>query len=424
MRPAVVAITPVGSLLLAIFVLMAGSGFLGTLLGIRLEAIGSSALSIGLVAAAYFAGLTLGSMFVTRVIEQVGHIRAFAAFVSLFSASALTYALAEHPVPWAALRFIDGLCMAGVFVCLESWLNERADPAVRGTVLAAYMVALYCGQAIGQLFLNLGALNPLLPFVAASMLLSLAVIPVVLTRIAQPVMGNAAPLSIGELYRISPLGIVGAGATGMMLGAFYGLGAVFARQLGLSLADTALFMSIVIFGGVILQWPLGLLSDRFDRRRVIVLVFLGTFTVGPLIPLATGHWLAFAGLGAAFGGLAFALYPLCVAHTNDHLRPSQRVGATRGLVLVYSAGAAIGPLAAALAVALLGPSGLFVFIALCAGAAAGFGLWRQLVAQPVPEARQQPYQTLPRTTPMAAALDPRASPEPPQGDDRHGIGSR
>jgi len=379
---------------------------------------------IGLVAAAYFAGLAGGSVLVSDLITRVGHIRSFAAFVCVLSASALVYALFEHSAAWAALRVLDGICMAGVFVCLESWLNERADPAARGTILAAYMVALYSGQAIGQFFLNLGGPGSILPFLAGSIMLSLAVIPVVLTRIAQPVISDTASLSVRELYRISPLGLVGAGVTGVMLGAFYGLGAVFARQSGLGLADTASFMGIVILGGIVLQWPLGLLSDRFDRRRVIVMAFLSTFAISLVVVTTGARFHLLAGIGAIFGGLAFALYPLCVAHTNDHLRPEQRIGATRGLVLIYSIGAAIGPLIGALAMSALGPSGLFIFIALCAAAACGFGLWRQIVAQPVPEAAQQPYQSMPRTTPMAAALDPRTPPDLSQGDHRDAIPGR
>jgi MFS family permease len=399
---------PVRSLLLAIFMLMAGGGFLATLTSVRLERGGSSELQIGAVGTAYFLGLVTGSLSGSRIIVRVGHIRAFAAFVSLFSASTLTYAIYQGPLLWAALRFIDGLSIAGVFVCLESWLNERADAGTRGSVLASYMIALYAGQAVGQFLLNLGETRPSMPFLVASILISLAAIPVVLTRISAPLPASGVPLSIRKLYAASPLGVVGATVTGVMLGAFYALGAVHARRLGMNLSETALFMSVVIFGGVVLQWPLGRLSDRFDRRRIIVVTFAATLATSLAIALIRDRGVPLLLFGALFGGLGFALYPLCVAHTNDHLAPAQRVAASGGLVLLYSIGAAVGPLAGAVAIALIGGSGLFVFIGVCAGAALAFGGWRQIRTLPVPADLQRSYQILPRTTPMAAALDPLA----------------
>lgn len=402
------AIAPVRSLLLAIFMLMAGSGFMATLIAVRLERGGSPALAVGAVGTAYFAGLVIGSIRAGRLVSRVGHIRAFAAFVSLFSASTLSYAIYQDPLFWATLRLVDGFCIAGVYICLESWLNERAESNARGTVLAGYMIALYTGQALGQYLLNIGDTRPSLPFLAASILISLSAIPVALTRIAAPPLDDIDTLPIRSLYGVSPLGVVGATVTGLMLGAFYALGAVYARRIGMELAAVAVFMSTVIFGGVALQWPLGLLSDRFDRRRVIVLAFAGALAAGGAIALIdTPGWplLAFAAL---FGGLSFALYPLCVAHANDRLPAEQRVSASGSLVLVYSAGAAAGPLAAAGAMTVAGTPGLFLFIAACAGGALLFGFWRQAATLPVPAPDQSSYQILPRTTPMSASLDPLA----------------
>jgi MFS family permease len=405
------AVLPVRSLLLAIFTLMAGGGFLATLTSVRLEQAGSSAMLIGAVGTAYFLGLTIGSLRAPRVIRRVGHIRAFAAFVSVFSASTLTYAIHRDPLLWAGLRFIDGLCVAGVFICLESWLNERAETRARGSVLAGYMIALYAGQALGQFLLNLSATRPSLPFLVASVLISLAAVPVVLTRISAPPPEEGTALSVRALYAISPLGIVGATVTGMMLGAFYALGAVYVRRLGMDLSATAVFMSIVIFGGVALQWPLGRLSDRFDRRRVMVAALGGALAASLAIALVDTPGLPLLVLGAVFGGLSFALYPLCVAHTNDHLQPEQRVAASGGLVLLYSVGAVAGPVLGAAAMTLGGASGLFLFTATCAGGTLAFGLWRQASTPPVPADQQQNYQALPRTTPMSAALDPIAGHE-------------
>ncbi len=402
------AVRPVRSLLLSIFILMAGGGFMPSLVSIRLEAAGVGAPLIGLVGSAYFAGLTIGSLQVARVIRRVGHIRAFAFFVSLLSASTLAYALHEAAWLWGALRLIDGFCIAGVYVCLESWLNDRAEPSERGAVLAAYMVALYAGQGLGQFLLNLSDLSPARPFLLASILLSLAVAPITLTRAASPVLGDYRALSMRGLYTASPLGMVGAAITGVMLGAFFGLGAVYARRIGLDLAATAAFMSTVILGGVVLQWPLGWLSDRFDRRAVILGVFAGTAAVALAIALLGAPGMLLLPMAGLFGGLSFALYPLCVAHTNDRLTTAERVGASAGLVLVYSAGAAAGPLAGAASMSALGATGLFLFVTACAAGALAFGLWRVAVRPPPPSERQQSYQPLPQTTPMSAGLDPLA----------------
>lgn len=402
------AILPVRSLLIAIFVLMGGSGFMSTLVSLRLERADSGNLVIGAVATAYFAGLVLGSLRAGSVVRRVGHIRAFAAFVALLSASTLAYVLYQDAMFWAALRLVDGLCVAGVFVCLESWLNDRAEPETRGGILAAYMVALYSGQALGQQVLVL-ADGPAAPFQVASILISLAIIPLCLTRSTAPAPAEPTPFSLRRFFQVSPLGVAGATVTGLMMGAFYGLAAVYVRRLGLDLAETATFMSVVILGGVTLQWPLGRLSDIYDRRLVIVAGFGATVVMSLGIALATGPGLLLLGLGALWGGLGFALYPLCVAHSNDRLHASERVAASGGLVLLYSIGAAIGPIFGASAMSLVGPSGLFLFIALCAAGMLGFGLWRLAAREPVPEEAQQSYQIIPRTTPVAGLLDPNST---------------
>ncbi len=410
------SLLPVRSLLLAIFMMMAGSGFLTTLISIRMERAGTGAPLIGLVSAAYFAGLTVGSLQVSHIIARVGHIRAFAAFISVFSASSLAYAIHRDVAFWMALRFVDGFCVAGIYICIESWLNQHADHRNRGTVLAGYMIALYSGQAIGQFLLNVSDAKPSLPFMAAAILLSLALLPVVLTRTTQPAIGDLRPLSIRRLYAISPLGVVGAALTGMMLGAFYALGAVYLRRLGMDLSATASFMSLMILGGVVFQWPLGRISDVLDRRLVIIGGFAFAFLTCGVLVMTGGTGPHMVPLGILFGGVSFALYPLCVAHANDRLTPEERIGASGGLVLSYSMGAVAGPLTGSIAMAVFGAEGLFLLIGACAFAAAIFGLWRLWAGSTLPSEKRTAYQSLPRTTPMAAVLDPRA-----ESSDRHHV---
>ncbi|WP_424139797.1 MFS transporter [Roseomonas chloroacetimidivorans] len=405
----------VASLLASVALLMAGNGPLTTLISLRLEALGTARLAIGVIMAAYFAGLTLGSLLAYRIVLRAGHIRAFAAFASAVSAAALAYPLIAHPLPWAVLRLAEGFCMAGIFICVESWLNEQAGPATRGKILALYMMCLYLGQAAGQFLLGLdaGPGQPLV-FMLVSVLVSLAILPVALTRQAPPALPNVASFPVSRLYTASPLGMVGTVASGLVLGAVYSLGPVFARgAAGLDAGGAAQFMSVLILGGVLLQWPLGRLSDAFDRRRVIIGTLAALVAAAALVPLLTGEdWPVLFAATALFGGFAFTLYPLCVAHMNDHLDRQDRIAASGGLVLAYSAGATVGPLIASAVMSALGAAGLFVFVTGAAVVALAFGLWRMLARAPVPTERQGPFQSLPRTTPTAAPLDPRAAPVP------------
>ncbi len=396
-------------LLLAIFLLMAGNGPLTTIISVRLEAAGTASPVIGAVMSAYFGGLTLGSLFAYRAVTQYGHIRAFTAFASALSAIALAYALYVSSPLWGVLRLAEGFCMAGLYICIESWLNDSATAQTRGRILASYMICLYAGQSIGQFMLNLPDPSGFLLFVLISILLSAAVIPVALTRMTPPHLPDVAGLSFRRLYAASPLGMVGTVASGLVLGSVYGLGAIFAREIGLDLSRTALFMSAVILGGVLLQLPVGRLSDIFDRRLVILGVLGGMVLVSGFMAAATQFGIFGLTLAAlAFGGFSFALYPLCVAHTNDHLGNAERVSASGGLILAYSAGATLGPLLSSGTMAFTGAAGLFAFTGGISGLCLLFGFWRIWMRPSPPQEEQGRYQALPRTTPVVAPLDPHA----------------
>ncbi|MGE4221064.1 MAG: MFS transporter [Alphaproteobacteria bacterium] len=405
------------ALLLGAFLLMLGAGLLGTVLGVRLAEAATPTLVSGAVLAAYFAGLLLGSMRAASIVRGVGHIRAFAAFASLFSTAALAHGLTLDPWLWGVLRFVEGFCLAGLFMGIESWLNARAENRFRGQVLSLYMVTIYLAQGLGQLLLTLPDPTRFLLYVVASMLLSVSLVPVALTRFPAPELPDVRAFGFRALYAISPFGVLGAAASGVMLGAFYGMGPVFAQNIGLDTAGVARFMTAAIIGGLVLQFPLGRLSDRFDRRTVMVGVVAGLAVVGCATAAAPsfGPVVLLCAI-ALFGGLCFALYPLSVAHANDHVEAADMVAASSGLLLAYGVGATFGPLAGSAAMHVLGPTGLFLFMASIGALATGFGLWRMRVRPPLPPEAQAPFQVVPRTSPVSVELDPRAEPQPPETD--------
>ena len=258
---------------------MSVSGPLGTLVSIRLEQAQASTLVIGLVMAANFLGLTLGALFAFHVVTRVGHVRAFAAFAAIMAAATLAYPVVVDESLWALYRITQGFCAAGLFVCIESWLNDSATPENRGTILAVYMTCLYFAQGGGQFVLTVPDPSGYLIFTLVAIVMILAVVPVAMTPRAPPMIPNVSSLSFKRLWVASPLGIFGCISSGLILGSIYGLAPLYASGLGFALSDTATFMSAIIFGGVLLQWPLGRLSDIYDRRLVIV----GTMAAGAVV---------------------------------------------------------------------------------------------------------------------------------------------
>jgi len=385
--------------------LMLGNGVLGTLVALRLAEAGAGAVLIGLVSAAYFSGLTLGSLQGFRLIRRVGHIRAFAIFASVLSAASLGHAVFAGAGAWAALRLVEGFCVAGTYMCVESWLNDVADNRSRGRVLSIYMATLYAAMAAGQQLLLLDQPGRLTLFVVIGMLLSVSLVPISLARATPPTLPDVVSLGLPKLYRASPLGVAGTFLSGCLLGAIYGLAPVFAARSGFGTAGTAAFMTAIVLGGMILQWPLGRLSDVFDRRTVIIVTAaaLAIVSLGTFLAAGGNDWILLA-FAIVFGGLAFGIYPLCAAHTNDHVAKADLVAASGGLILVNSVGSILGPIAASGVMAPTGPGGLFLFTALVALAAAGFGLWRTRVRPHLPSAAQGAFRALPSTTPVAAPL--------------------
>jgi MFS family permease len=330
------------SLLLGMGILLMGSGLIGTLLGLRAQSEGFSELAIGMVMSAFFIGYIVGSWLIPAVIARVGHIRTFAVLAALSAVAALAHALWVDPVVWWVLRLINGISLLGSYMVIESWLNEQVVEK-RGQVFAVYMMTALLALGAGQFLLLLYGPEAVQSFMLVAMLFALGLIPIALTPVTQPVPIQTARLPLRDLYRRAPVGTVGSGVSGLVTGAFWGLAAVFAREIGLSDAGVAAFLSAAIFGGAMLQYPIGHASDGRDRRKALMVVS-GLAALGSVgIYLAIGQTPAvIIALGLLWGGFAFSLYALSVAQTYDRLESSEALEATRGLLLMNGIGSAAG----------------------------------------------------------------------------------
>lgn len=367
----------IASLLLSYGLLLLANGLFSTLLGIRTNIEGFSPEITGFIMAAYFLGLFIGARYAVRVVARVGHIRSFAAFASVMSVSALTHAMLIDPFAWMLMRMASGFCMAGMIMVTESWLNERASNTTRGQVLSIYMITNYAAAGSAQLLLNVSDPAKFHLFSLASILFSVALVPVLLTRAVAPQPVSIERMGLRELYRTSPLGMLGALCAGLISATFYGLAPLFTRGIGLQLTDTSIFMSIVIFSGLLLQWPMGWLSDRIDRRWILTAVALLTSFACVVIVYASSRDIRLLyGAGVLYGSLSFTIYSLSAAHANDFAGSERLIQVAGSLLVVYGIGAILGPIIGAAAMGKFGPAGLF-WISACATALLGlFSLWR------------------------------------------------
>ena len=365
------------SLLLSYGLLLLANGLFGTLLGVRSQIEGFGTEVVGLIMAAYFLGLLQGAMRASNIVAAVGHIRAFAAFASVMSVTALLHVVIVDPIVWCVLRFASGFCMAGMIIVTESWLNARSTKRTCGKVMAFYMITNYFSAGCGQFLLTIADPGKFQLFSVASIIFSLALVPVLLTRSTAPKPPQRDPLNLRELWRTSPLGLLGSFCAGMVNASFYSLAPIFALALGFGIGGTSTFMASVIFGGLLLQYPVGHLSDRMDRRVVLTMVVLATSVACVAIVMVSEwnpSWIYLA--GAVYGAFSFTVYSLCVAHANDFASTDKLVQTASGLLTAYGFGAFLGPIIAASFMGRLGPEGLFVMSALVSGFLGGFAIFR------------------------------------------------
>jgi len=410
------------ALFLGLAFIMLGNGLQGSLLGVRATIEGFPTTVTGIVMSAYFAGFLAGSTMVPRLVRRVGHIRVFAALASLASVAVLVHAVFVNPAGWGAMRLVTGFSFAGLYIVAESWLNDRATNETRGQLLSFYMVVMLAGMGAGQFLLNLADPASFELFVLISVLVSLALIPILLTAAPAPEFQTPSAVSLRQLYLISPLGVVGTFGTGAAQGGLIGMGAVFATEAGLSIAEISIFMAAMLFGGMLLQWPIGRISDRFDRRRVLTVVtflaaicaFATTVVVGPFAEILP-VWVLYSLIGV-FGGLNMPMYSLTLAHTNDYLEPNQMVAASGSLVLVGGIGASFGPITLAGLMTVLGPDGFFWGLGLIHAAIGLFALYRMSRRDSIPLEEQGTFVAVPpRASPVAAYLSPEGAEEPADG---------
>lgn len=379
------------AILLGFGILMLGDGLQGTLLAVRADLEGFSATLTGLVMSTFYIGFLIGSIMTPRITIKVGHIRVFAAYAAISSTAILIQSLAVTVPLWIAMRLISGFCFAGLYIVAESWLNDRATNETRGKLLSLYMVVTYIGIGAGQLLLNLA--NPLefQLFILVSILISVAVVPLLLSAGSPPAFHDSVRISLLELFRLTPLGIVSMFSVGLVTATFFALGPVYAQRIGLNIRDTSYFMTAAVLGTVLLQGPIGALSDRFDRRRILTMVMILTsISALACIPAEQVSIEALFLAIAVFGGLAFPLYSVCIAYTNDHLNPNQMIAASGALVLVGGLGAIVGPVLFAMIMDKFGTQALFWSIAVIHALTGLFAMYRMIRSAPVPLNKQGP----------------------------------
>ncbi|KIC43038.1 major facilitator transporter [Ruegeria sp. ANG-R] len=377
------------ALLLGMGLLMVGNGLQGTLLGVRGEIEGFSTFEMSFVMSAYFVGFLGGSRLAPEMIRRVGHVRVFAALASFISAVMIMYPMLADPVAWSLGRVVIGFCFSGVYVTAESWLNNAANNENRGQALSLYMMVQMTGVVSAQALLLVGDPAGYETFVIASILVSVSFAPILLSISPTPAFDTTKPMTLRQLMETSPLGCVGMFLLGGIFSAQFGMSAVYGAQVGLSLVEISTFVAVFYIGAVVLQYPLGWMSDRMDRRLLIMLV-AAVGGVGAVIGMMLGVTFTML-LVAAFmiGGMTSPLYSLLIAYTNDYLEYDDMSAASGGLVFINGLGAIAGPIITGwlMGAGVLGPQGFFLFIATLMFIMAAYAAYRmtQRVYKPVDE---------------------------------------
>ena len=395
--PGTTAHTVLGAwgLFIAVLLVMLGNGVLIPLLGIRAELEGFSTTTTGVVLGFYYVGFLVGASVTPRLVVQVGHIRVYAALASLASTATLVYILTPSPAAWSAARLVTGFSMCGLYIVAESWLNDATTNRTRGRLLAVYMLVLMGGLALGQLLITLADPSGIILFIVASILVSVAVIPITLSTAPGPRLNLSDRLPIRRVWETAPLGLVASFGQGVGVAALLSLAAVYSTRVGMSVDRVAVFITAAIVGSVILQGPIGMISDRVGRRRVIMTVAL--LGAGACLAMVNTDPLSWWALIISFlvGGLALPMYPLALSHINDRVPPGSGVRVSSVVALVSGVGAVIGPISAALVMGSVGPEGLFWFIGVVYFGITAFAALRLVTHEGVPVKDRRAFTMVP-----------------------------
>ena len=403
----------VWALLLGIVLIMLGNGMHFTLMGLRGGIEGFSSTELSIVTSGYFLGFLSGARFTPVLIQRVGHVRVFAALGSFMSAGLIAFTLLPEPWTWTVLRIIIGFCMSGIYVVAESWLNNASTNENRGKMLSAYMLAQTLGIIAAQGLLTLGDAGNAALFIGASILVSISFAPILLSVQPAPPVEVAKPGNLKELFAASPLGTIGIFLLGSIYASQSGMGAVFGSEIGLSANQISLFVAMLFGGALLMQIPIGWLSDRLDRRKVICgTAFLGAVACGlgwiaqsppdwlfsdPLVPI----------MGAAFfaGGTTTPLYALLLAYTNDNVPAEDMPATSGGLVFTFGLGAIIGPISIGFAMDALGPFAFWIVLGGTFAAIAVYALYRISQREALPVSETDTYLNLVPTASAVAVGD-------------------
>ena len=408
------------ALFTGIGILMIAHGLQGNLMGVRSVIEEFNFLATGTMMSGYYVGYFFGSHITPKLVLRVGHIRVFAAFASMASLSILIISAYVNPIVWTFARFITGMSIVSCFIVAESWLNDRANNRTRGKLLSLYMFITYIGLAIGMLLLNFDSPENYKPFILVSILLSIALVPILLTKRKAPKFKKISTMKLKDLYKTSPLGVVSSFCTGIIHSVIFTLTAVYAATMNFSIFEISLLLFLITIAGALTQWPIGYLSDLYDRRNIIIittitsaifcaLIFIASVDALQLMYLAT-EWgtskLMFFIFITIYAGASLSLYPLNLAHTNDFVPKEKFVAAGGGLQLIFGLGAIGGPIACSIFMNKFGPNSFFIFLLIFHVMIGLFGIYRitRRVTKDNPDSTFTP---LPKNiTPLGMELDP------------------
>lgn len=420
-------ILPVLALLVGTLFLYLGNGLHGLLLPVRGAAEGYPTTDLGLLGTSWAGGFVLGCLFAPQLVRHIGHVRAFSGFISLIAIIALLTGILVDPLWWIILRAVTGFSTAGTSMIIESWLNERATNKSRGMIFSLYVTITLIGAVGGQLVVPLADVMTPILFMICGIFYCVAMLPTTLSNAATPQPLKSVKLDLRALYRNSPVSFFGILLIGIANGAFGTLGAVFGAKAGLSQASIALMMSATIFAGAVMQLPAGRISDRMDRRYVLIVLsglaaLAGLFVV-IIQPSDVGLLI---GMIAIYGATANALYSIAVAHANDHAAHEDFVKVSGGLLLLYGIGTVIGPTIGGPVMTAFGPYSLFLVTGFSHVALVIYAMIRSRIRKAVPIEARETYTATsagPLTTPESLTLNPRAAPLPEQPADPDSVDS-